>query len=212
MRSRAFPHLTWQEWAVWSWLFPVLAKNDSSFPHVYTWGISSECFSQLGPLIIKFLYIKHQFGMNLDAMSLLFAVLFLLHIYPTIPYDLAPLYLVLLSCGNPQLQSFSVIPADTFGHFSVAFLSAALLPPSLWPACTRKQITHGKRSAQVQNWSWQWSPPKEQQPLTTLAINNTHHLGGNNDAKLVTASNRNQQPTEFRKTETIRVYKMEIQP
>lgn len=84
--------------------------------------------------------------MNLDAMSLLFAVLFLLYLYPTIPYDLAPLYLVLLSCGSPQLLSSSVIPVDTFGHFSVAFLSAALLPLSLWPACARKQITHGERT------------------------------------------------------------------
>lgn len=83
--------------------------------------------------------------MNLDANDLLFVVLFLLYIYPTIPYDLAPLYLVLLSCGSPQLPSFSVIPTDTFGHFSLVLLSAALLPPSPWPACTRKCITHGKR-------------------------------------------------------------------
>lgn len=142
-------------------------------------------------LIIKFLY-KHKFGMNLDTMSLLFAVLFFLHIYPTIPYDLAPLYLALLSCESPQLPSFSVIPADTFGRFSGVFLSAALLPPSPWPACTRKCITHRERCAQVQNWSWQWSPPTEQQPLTTQGIN-TPHLQGNNDAKCVSASNINQE-------------------
>lgn len=114
---------------------------------VYTRGISSEYFPQLGLslLIMKFLYIKHNFGMNLDAISLLFILLFFLYIFPTIPYGLAPLYLVLLSCGSPQFPFFSVIPADTFGHFSVVFLSAALLPPSLWPTYSSKFITHGKR-------------------------------------------------------------------
>lgn len=150
-----------------------MAKNDRTLLQVYTRGISSDCFSQLGlsPWIIQFLY-KHKFGMNLDAMSLLFVVLLLL--YSTPPY-LMIWHLCTWYCSHVEIHNSSLFQWFQQTYLVISlwffFLQLCFLPLRGQPV--PESTSHMENG--LQNWSWQWSLPTEQQPLPTQGIN-THHL------------------------------------